>query len=121
MNCSECKYFNPIRATVGQCRRYPPQVIVHNAEGQPDWKEDVWPEVYDNEWCGEFLEEHKESFRMNKLTELENLIYKIKLTTKSGETLSLCGFRKHDRRIIAQDETGEIHILNRHEVKEAAE
>ena len=56
---------------------------------------------------------------MNKLTELETLIYKLKLTTQSGETLSLCGFRKHDRRIIAQDETGAIHILNRHEVNHA--
>ena len=55
---------------------------------------------------------------MSELTELELSIYKIKLTTKSGETLSLCGFRKHDRRIIAQDETGTIHMLNRHEVKE---
>ena len=54
--CSDCRYKEVMIAglledaePVMECRRYPPTVMMH--EDEPIV---MWPQVAENEWCGEF-------------------------------------------------------------------
>lgn len=47
MKCSDCSYYQH-----DICRRYPPKVFLAPPGGER--YEMVWPEVYQDNWCGEF-------------------------------------------------------------------
>lgn len=53
-NCGTCFYAGPEYKVFGMirvaCLRYPPSVVVKNA----DEMDTEWPEMHPLEWCGEF-------------------------------------------------------------------
>jgi len=51
MTCEECKFYQRLFDTLGECRYSPPVVIMN------DNKELVseWPEVHPQDWCGKFV------------------------------------------------------------------
>jgi len=61
--CSRCRHWrkeseNP---NMGECRRYPPQVVWHPVKGE--MYGDLYfhfPMVLANQWCGEFCSRHGE-------------------------------------------------------------
>jgi hypothetical protein len=64
--CKTCKFFIILEqgAKSGWCRRYPPTVVVNNAQnynredgswdGIYSYAETAYPEVDNDDWCGEF-------------------------------------------------------------------
>lgn len=55
-SCSDCRWKEVIIAEDAdgaepavECRRYPPTVMLHDGEAVV-----LWPQVAENEWCGEF-------------------------------------------------------------------
>lgn len=49
--CRVCKFFLPDGSLTGQCRRYAPRPGATDALVE-------WPEVDDEDWCGEFALRH---------------------------------------------------------------
>jgi hypothetical protein len=49
--CQTCKFYFPLDRHDGHCRRFPPMAV--KDPRQPDGTNHLWPEVFDNEWCGE--------------------------------------------------------------------
>lgn len=64
--CRDCRFFEPwetederTSGIQGECRRKSPAVRIgrptHRRGGEMTPDEAIWPPVYANEWCGEFL------------------------------------------------------------------
>lgn len=57
--CEDCKWWSHMnfgdkkQTWVGHCHRYPPVGAVRTSPKLEDLKM-TWPEVFDNEFCGEF-------------------------------------------------------------------
>ena len=56
MKCKDCRFFDPsgLGSDDGQCRRFPPQVIVLPYPHAQFETKTRWPDVRSNHWCGEF-------------------------------------------------------------------
>ncbi len=52
LNCIDCKFYCSKFNFIGECRRHPPILIVHEEQLKSEW-----PEVHPEEWCGEFEEQ----------------------------------------------------------------
>jgi len=47
--CEGCKHYHNLHGHKGECRLRPPVLLVHAGDITSEW-----PEVYPNDWCGEF-------------------------------------------------------------------
>ena len=57
MNCGTCVFlFKSDDQEGGECRRYPPIPVVEVQAGSSDGWTIVWPDMNDDEWCGEYEE-----------------------------------------------------------------
>ena len=60
--CGTCRYWVSYKPTLGDCRRYPPQVYPTEferfREGEKTYLRvhEAWPETSPLEWCGEYAE-----------------------------------------------------------------
>lgn len=53
--CNNCLFFKKFTdGSSGSCRRFVPTVLMTNVGRQT-----VWPEVYINDWCGEYEQRSK--------------------------------------------------------------
>lgn len=48
--CVECKYYAKHYDTSGECHRRPPVLVVHE-----DSVKSAWPDVHEQDWCGEWV------------------------------------------------------------------
>ena len=51
--CEDCKYFEQCNKFLGWCRRNPPTILLT----EDRFGDGVWPNVSQEDWCGEFVEE----------------------------------------------------------------
>lgn len=53
--CETCRFWNRVRGDKGTCRRSPPVIAVHDVGWLvPVYQSTrVWPEMSQDEWCGE--------------------------------------------------------------------
>ncbi len=57
MKCKTCKYWSGgISWSDAPCRRYPPQVVVEQRFFDGFACVERWPEMHENDWCGEYRE-----------------------------------------------------------------
>lgn len=49
MKCKECRFYSGGAI----CRRYPPTIVNEGGGMHPDYRE-RWPEMLEDDWCGEF-------------------------------------------------------------------
>ena len=61
MTCQTCKFYVPFGAGKredGECRRYPPQVVVVGQRNEYavlyDAEQTIYPNVWQGNWCGEY-------------------------------------------------------------------
>ncbi len=55
--CKTCKYFMLIeRVKKGRCRRFPPTINTAWTGANPLGFHTNYPAVYNDQWCGEFIE-----------------------------------------------------------------
>lgn len=59
--CECCTFYEPTKSEHGQCRRHPPR---GNTEPEED---PIWPIVFCENWCGEFLKQNKPAKRSTDL------------------------------------------------------
>lgn len=53
--CQTCRYFEPLEGGGGHCRRYAPRpAMLGEIAGVEDTHFRQWPEVEDDDWCGEW-------------------------------------------------------------------
>jgi hypothetical protein len=72
--CKDCKWWNfleaievktrdneePYRYDIGDCRRHPPVFAgLLRDECDMEWSRGIWPDIHDNDWCGEFKSKEK--------------------------------------------------------------
>jgi hypothetical protein len=58
-NCEDCRFFDAVVDTHGECRRYAPRVQFERNHNRPKevWLKNayaIWPFVAPDDWCGEF-------------------------------------------------------------------
>lgn len=57
MNCKTCKFFYSFGKVLGECRAHPPSFeSPHVNDWNTNDKRGYWPDVLENEWCGEYKE-----------------------------------------------------------------
>lgn len=64
LQCSHCKfsffYVNDEgELEEGSCHRYPPMVYVELPESKRGLLTSIFPEVYEDDWCGEFQKDEE--------------------------------------------------------------
>ncbi|MBR46339.1 MAG: hypothetical protein CMM31_07645 [Rhodospirillaceae bacterium] len=60
--CKYCRYFMPIeRAKKGRFRRYPPSISPVWTGAHPVRFYTNYPAIYDDQWCGEYVEAQHEA------------------------------------------------------------
>lgn len=60
--CSNCEYFERYTddSMAGQCRRFPPQVYPEHPDRTNRRANQKFPEVHEDDWCGEFKQKDEE-------------------------------------------------------------
>jgi hypothetical protein len=59
-NCQDCRFFEVVEDTHGECRRHAPRVQFERNHNQPKavWLKNayaIWPFVAPDDWCGEYV------------------------------------------------------------------
>jgi hypothetical protein len=57
--CGKCLYWEQHDnvAVMGECRRYPPQVVMVRETGENETASSEWPLTLSTAWCGEWIDE----------------------------------------------------------------
>lgn len=52
--CNSCEHWNRDDSYVGECRRYPPQIIIGVDDDGEEFPMSMWPSTENVDGCGEF-------------------------------------------------------------------